>query len=321
MKKRNIFLFTIFLYLTLMLLPLPNQAVFNEGDFTVSYDDNIQDTYITPAIGDSVGVRFTPPTNLFKLSGAILYVNSTNKKNLNLKVLDASMNKIMEIINMSLGFTGGPTVNIDFPDGPVFTPGNVSDFYIIIQWVFAGAPNIGVDTTSTAGRSYTNTSGIWASYSSGNVMIRAKVEDIKEPQFDHIPLQFAIAGESITISMQVIDEFGVESVTLYYRETNMNYSYEAISLTLSGDKKNGIWYGSIPAENLTTNGLEYYLWATDIGGNSRYYGNSATPYTVTVFEKEFEIPLVVTIIIIIALCAAAVVLYLILPAYRGEDTQ
>ena len=168
-----------------------------------------------------------------------------------------------------------------------------------------------IPSTNT-GQSYRNISGTWQSYT-GNIMIRAQVEDINPPTFDHIPLQFAVAGESISLSMEVDDEFGVDSVTLYYRTAGSNSSFSPVSLMLSGGTtQKGIWYGSIPGINVTLQGLEYYLWATDLGGNSRYYGNATVPYTVTVVEGVPEIPMGYSNAAIIILCLAALVLVMFL---------
>ncbi|MHA1129878.1 MAG: hypothetical protein ACTSQQ_03625, partial [Candidatus Helarchaeota archaeon] len=137
----------------------------------------------------------------------------------------------------------------------------------------------------------------------------------------HVPMHYAVAGEPITISMEIDDEFGVSSVMLYYRANGSTGAYGALSLVLNGDPTNGIWYGSIPAINVTAAGLEYYLWATDIGSNSKYYGNVSAPFVITVFGKIIEVPLMISIISIVAVCAVAIFLYIYLPEYQGEETK
>ena len=320
MKKREIPLVAAFFMLLLILLPQPNQAAFAFPE--ISYDDETVEVYYTPASNDIIAVRFSPPADTFKLSGMRLYLNVSNKKNVRVWVWDSSRtNFLMTPHNTTISFSGGPWYSVDFGEfGPIFTPANVSDFYIVLQWIYSGAPNIGVDKSSTSGRSWYNASGTLQQYS-GNIMLRAQVEDINPPSFDHIPMRFAIAGEDLTLSMEVIDEFGVTAVTLYYRENGSSGAFGAISLTLTGDPKNGIWYGTILGINVTLNGLEYYIWATDIGGNSRYYGNSTTPYVVTVLVQAFEMPLLLSIISIVVISAAAVMLYIVLPPYKGVDTK
>ncbi len=319
MKKYKLLLFGTFIFLTLLLVLPSNQATFNS--FTIYYDDDSVETYLTPDPKDIVAVRFSPPTDTFKLSGMNIYFNISNKQIVRVWVWDASRNILMEPMNITKSFSS-PPYHFDFGEyGPIFTPENVSDFYIVLQWLYNDAPDIGVDTTMNSGRSYSNHSGSLQLYSTGNIMIRAVLEDIKSPAFDHIPMQHAIAGESLSISMEVADEFGVQSVILYYRTNGSSDLYGAVSLTLTGDSKKGIWYGTIPGINVTAQGLEYYLWATDIGGNSRYYGNSTNPYVVSVFGQIFEVPIIVSIIAIIAFSAAAVVLVFLLPKYQGAETE
>jgi hypothetical protein len=320
MKKQRIFLFFTIVCLGLLLLVPSNKAAYSWD--ILAYDDGAADQYLTPVQNDSVAVRFSPPTDIFKISGMILYLNSSNLANVRVWILNSSMNIIMDPYIPSIIF-GLPPYHIDFGDlGPIMLPNNVSAFYIVIQWMSAGAPDIGVDTSTHAGQSYRNISGTWQSYSVGNIMIRAQFEDINPPAFDHVPLQFAIAGESISLSMEVDDEFGVDSVTLYYRNSGSNSSFAPVSLALSGGTaKAGIWYGSIPSVNVTLLGLEYYLWATDLGGNSRYYRNATLPYTITVLEAVPEIPVYIGIIAIVILSVAALVLVFILPKYEGEDTK
>ncbi|MFX1293363.1 MAG: hypothetical protein ACFFD2_00695 [Promethearchaeota archaeon] len=319
MKKRKLILFTTLIFLILLLISPPNYATYDYPK--IYYDDEFMETYYTPLVGEIVTVRFTPPMDTFKLSGMRVYLNGSNKEKVRIWIWDSTRtNIIMEPYNESFEFISGPYYSIDFPEGPIFTADNVSDFYIVLQWLFPDAPNIGIDTSSNTGRSWYNATGTLQQYTS-NIMIQAKISDINPPQFDHIPMKFAIAGAPLTISMEVEDEFGVQSVTLYYRENGSINPYGAISLSLSGDPKNGYWYGTIPGINVTLNGLEYYLWATDIGSNTRYFGNATIPYVVTVFGKIFKIPLIVNIILIATISAAAVVLVFILPKYKGEDIK
>ncbi len=320
MKKQRIFLFATIVFLGLLLLVPSNKAAYSWD--IVAYDDGAPNQYLTPAQNDSVAVKFSPPANIFKISGMILYLNSSNLANIRVSILDSEMNVIMNPYIPSILF-GLPPYHIDFGAlGPIIMPSNVSAFYIVLQWITTGAPNIGVDTSTNAGQSYRNISGTWQSYSAGNIMIRAQVEDINPPAFDHIPLRFAVADESISLSMEVNDEFGVNSVTLYYRNSGSNGSFSPVSLALTGGtEKAGIWYGSIPSVNVTLQGLEYYLWATDMSGNSPYFGNATTPFEITVFEGVPEIPIYVSIIAIVTLSVAALALVFILPKYQGEDTK
>jgi len=320
MKKQRIFLFVTIIFLGLLLLAPSNKATYSWN--ILAYDDGAPDQYITPIQNDSVAVKFSPPTNIFKISGMIIYLNSSNPANFQVGILDSSLNFIMPFFVASILF-GLPPYHIDFGAlGPIMTPTNVSEFYIVVQWMNVGAPDVGIDTSTNAGQSFRNISGIWQSYSTGNIMIRAQVEDIKAPEFDHVPMQFALAGEPISISLEAIDEFGVDSVTLYYRTIVINNTFAPVSLVRSGGTQQaGIWYGAIPGINVTLQGVEYYLWATDKGGNSRYYGNASVPFVITVQEAVPEIPLYVSVIAIVILSYAALALFFALPKYEGEDTK
>jgi hypothetical protein len=318
MKKQKLILISALCVLCLLIIPITTRAAYAWD--IVAYDDGDPDLYLTPAVNDTVAVRFSAPTHIFKISGMILYLNSSNLENIKVSILNSTMSTIMAPYIPSFTF-GLPPYHIDFGSlGPTMTSNNVTDFYIVVQWITTGAPNVGVDTSTGAGHSYRNISGSWQAYTGGDIMIRAQVEDINPPEFDHIPMQYAIIGEPISLAMEVLDEFGVDSVTVYYSENGTPGTYGAASLSREGGtENNGIWYGTIPEINVTAAGLYYYLWATDKGGNSRYYGNATTPFVIQVVGQIFEIPLYVSIILIVTLCAAAIVLYLYLPKYEGAE--
>lgn len=320
MKKQRIFLFMTIVFLSLLLIAPSNKAAYSWN--ILAYDDGAPDQYITPTQNDSVAVKFSPPTNIFKISGMIIYLNSSNLANFQVGILDSSLNFIMPFFVPSILF-GLPPYHIDFGAlGPIMTPTNVSGFYIVVQWMNVGAPDVGIDTSTNAGQSFRNISGIWQSYSTGNIMIRAQVEDIKAPAFDHVPMQLALAGEPISISLEAMDEFGVDSVTLYYRTMVVNNTFSPVSLIRSGGTQQaGIWYGAIPGINVTLQGVEYYLWATDKGGNSRYYGNASVPFVITVQEAIPEIPMYVSVLAIGIFSCLAVALLFVLPKYKGEDMK
>ncbi|MFX1294927.1 MAG: hypothetical protein ACFFD2_08770 [Promethearchaeota archaeon] len=322
MKKCKIFSLFMLIIVILLLTPSRNSA-FNGWD-TISYDDNICDYFVTLVENDTFAVRFTPLYENFQLTGVSLYANSSDLAKIRIWVLNDSLDMIMEPHDPAPAVIG-PPYDVSFGDlGPIFTSANVSDFYIVLQWITNNTPNfgIGVDSTSNSGRSYINESGSsWQEYANGNIMIRAKIADTMRPTFDHIPLRYAVEGNDVSISAEVIDEFGVESVILKFRKKGSSGSFDAISFTrISGNAQRGIWYGNIPGENVTSEGLEYYIWATDVGSNQQYYGNASMPFEVEVVSM-LKIPLVVNIIIIFAISAAAVVLYKFLPNYEGEDIK
>jgi len=320
MKKRTYLLFSTLIFLTLLLLPPINRAT----DWSIiAYDDGDPEYYISLPENTSVAVKFTPTTDLFKLTGIVIYSDTSNLTQVQVSVLNASnFDVLMDPIIPSPAF-GPPPYDVDFGDNSlIFIPTNVTEFYVVVQWIMNNSPyfGIGIDESEDAGRSYINQTGTLQLYTGKNVMIRARVDDINAPTFDYIPLQYGMVNTPLSISVEVLDEFKVESVTLAYR-TNGSTSYDTTSLTLvSGDTKRGIWYGQIPAEYVTTAGVEYYIWATDSGFNQRYYGNATTPFYVQIV-KAVTLPLYLGIIIIVAICAAAIAFYFYLPKYEGAEPR
>jgi len=157
MKKQRIFLFATLLCLGLLLLIPSNKAAYNWD--ILAYDDGVSEQYLIPAQNDSVAVRFSPPTgvDIFQISGMILYLNPGNLENIRVWILNSSMDIIMAPFVASPALL--PPYQIDFGDlGPIMLPDNVTDFYIVLQWISSGAPDIGVDTSTPIGHSYQNIS-------------------------------------------------------------------------------------------------------------------------------------------------------------------
>ena len=323
MNKRYLFILTTLGFVFLLLIPIPNSNAVTNWD-ELAYDDNqAPEAYLVPAANDSVAVRFSPPADMFRLTGMNIRSDTNNLSKICVWVLDNNLQLIMNPKYPSVT-PGVPPYTVNFGDaGPIFTPANKSDFYIVVQWITNDTPNlgVGVDNTTIYGRSYTNQSGSWQAYSTGNIMIHALIADIDGPTFDHIPLTVAFIGKDLSVSVDVSDEFGVQSVSLAYRTLGTNESFKGISFTReSGDNMQGIWFGRIPGEHINASGIEYYIWATDIGFNIRSHGNATVPFEVQAVQL-FEMPLIGSIIIIVSICAVGVVIYLKLPEYKGEDTK
>ncbi len=320
LKKRTFSLVAVFIFIALVLAPPSSHGAVAD---VIYYDDGNIDYYQSFATNDSVAVYFTKPTDVFKLSGMVMFCNSTDVENLTIWVLNAQKEVIAGPIApfLDLGLLP-PKLPIDFGDeAPIFTSTNTTNFYIVLQWNATPHFGIGIDSTTTSGCSYTNISGSWQQFPSGNIMIRARIEDITGPSFDHVPFTSAIIGNDLYISVEVSDDFGVGAVTLAFREIVENRSFDQVSLLLaSGTPEKGIWYGAIPAENITSAGIEYYIWASDTTGNQKYYGNATTPFVVTTFTL-IALPTYVTIIIISIIGIVAVILYIYLPEYKGGKPE
>ena len=112
---------------------------------------------------------------------------------------------------------------------------------------------------------------------SGKISIMSK--DTMAPNIYHTPVYNATAGRNLVISATVTDNLHIEWARLYFRvkgETDwriavmnsFNDSYSAI----------------IPAQYITSAGLEYYIEAFD-GVSSAFKGSQTSPYTVAVREE------------------------------------
>ncbi|MGB9597895.1 MAG: FG-GAP repeat protein, partial [Candidatus Poribacteria bacterium] len=105
------------------------------------------------------------------------------------------------------------------------------------------------------------------------------------------------AGSSFNFRINVNVPFDVEPITLYYRQ-GAKSTFNNVSFTLeSGTYKDGIWVATIPANQITTRGIEYYIVAPerDRNRNIYYYGTMNDPYFLPV-HGNIDINLQTTII-------------------------
>lgn len=106
--------------------------------------------------------------------------------------------------------------------------------------------------------------------------------DAVPPTVAHTPPAETYEGLPLTITATVADDLGVVSGTLYLR-TEGEQDYQAYPLErTAGDHREGTWSAVIPAEAVRTPAVEYYLEATDVGGNVGRAGSPAEPYRVAV---------------------------------------
>jgi hypothetical protein len=109
---------------------------------------------------------------------------------------------------------------------------------------------------------------------SGKVKIMSK--DTMAPVMYHTPVYQAFAGRNLVINATVTDNVAVQSVKLYYRQTGAG-DWTVAEMNKLNDKYSAV----ISAAYVTTDGLEYYIEATD--GNSRVWrGTAEEPYAITV---------------------------------------
>jgi hypothetical protein len=109
---------------------------------------------------------------------------------------------------------------------------------------------------------------------SGKITIMSM--DTMAPNIYHSPVRTAYTNSALMISATVTDNLGLRAVTLYYRSVG-----ETEWRTTEMTAVNSRYTGRISAEYLTTDGLEYYISATD-GISVTEKGSADAPYTVTV---------------------------------------
>lgn len=108
---------------------------------------------------------------------------------------------------------------------------------------------------------------------SGKITIRAM--DTMAPNIYHSPVRTAYTGQKLIISATITDNLQITSATLYYRTVGGEWkNYKMYN-------NNSRYYGIVGAENLSLDGLEYYIDAFD-GVTHTYNGTSTKPYLVTV---------------------------------------
>ncbi len=112
----------------------------------------------------------------------------------------------------------------------------------------------------------------------GKVMCTMK--DTIHPTIYHTPVNQGYTNNNLVISCTASDNIEVKSVTLYYRTAGAA-TYK--SLTMS--KLNSKFSATILSNELTTDGIEYYIVADD-GTNLTYKGTADDPYKVTIKDSS-----------------------------------
>ena len=109
---------------------------------------------------------------------------------------------------------------------------------------------------------------------SGKISIMSK--DTMAPDLYHSPVYNAFTGANLVISATVTDNLSVTNALVYYRTVGQTQWKTAVMNKLN-DKYSAI----IPADQITTEGLEYYIEASD-GINVTRKGSAEDPYVITV---------------------------------------
>ena len=101
--------------------------------------------------------------------------------------------------------------------------------------------------------------------------------DLTAPVIKHTPIsKDALPGQPVGIKATVTDNVGVKEVILFYRE---NTAADFKRLKMKRDLDSFVYTANIPV--VDSPGLEYYIQATDLAGNTLLFGHAFSPLTIT----------------------------------------
>lgn len=106
--------------------------------------------------------------------------------------------------------------------------------------------------------------------------------DSIDPIGSHTPVNQGYLGTNLNINCVIRDNVGVDYARLYYRVKGST-SYKSVDMVNSNDKYSGI----IQANELSVNGMEYYIEVSD-GTNVIYVGSGSkdSPYEIIIKESS-----------------------------------
>lgn len=112
----------------------------------------------------------------------------------------------------------------------------------------------------------------------GKVIATAK--DTQSPSLYHTPVNQGYENNNLVISCTASDNAAITNVTLHYRTVGAT-EWKTLSMVKQNDKYSATIYGS----DVTMEGIEYYIIATD-GLNTVAKGSEETPYTIVVKSAD-----------------------------------
>lgn len=110
--------------------------------------------------------------------------------------------------------------------------------------------------------------------------VQATAMDTMAPLLYHTPVNQGYKDNNLVISCTASDNVAIASVTLYYRTIGSDI-WKALAMSKVNDKYNATIFGS----ELTLDGIEYYIEASD-GVNIVYKGSADVPYTVVIKDAS-----------------------------------
>lgn len=108
----------------------------------------------------------------------------------------------------------------------------------------------------------------------------ATAMDTLAPNMYHTPVNQGYTNNNLVISCTASDNVAISAVTLYYRTVGET-EWKTLSMSKQSDKYSATIFGS----ELTLDGVEYYIVATD-GRNTINKGSEETPYTILVKDAS-----------------------------------
>lgn len=109
--------------------------------------------------------------------------------------------------------------------------------------------------------------------------------DLVAPEVKHKGLTEPVKeGQPVKISATVTDNVGVQSVILFYRAKGAAGEYKRIPMTREGQTD----VFSAQLKDVHPPGVEYYIQASDLAGNTLLHGYSFSPLGVAVIPASAE---------------------------------
>lgn len=99
--------------------------------------------------------------------------------------------------------------------------------------------------------------------------------DTMAPDIYHSPVRTAYTGSNLVVSATITDNLRITEAKVWYRA--VGGEWKSVTMTAFNSRYSAI----IPAEDISLEGLEYYIAAFD-GLNYTYEGSADTPFSVTV---------------------------------------
>ena len=104
--------------------------------------------------------------------------------------------------------------------------------------------------------------------------------DTIAPSIYHTPVNQGYSSNNLVISCTASDNIAVQNVTLYYR-TKGQSDWKSLAMLKQNDRYSATIFGS----EITLEGLEYYIVASD-GVNTINKGSAKNPYSVIIKDSS-----------------------------------